>query len=469
MRLNLFTIVMIQAFSYSRAFLNGRLCAKLARKAHFRLRSTSVEQPTVPKGFDPYPFAYHETLTLDIEEITNLGMGVARVNLDSTDEGSSKYVIFVPNVIPGEKVIARVYRNRKTYSEADLIEVLEPSPDRVPAQCAYFKECGGCQYQMMSVDAQRRWKHNQVDELMRKLGGFSDLTVAKTVGTDEHYFYRSKITPHYNSPRRPDQLRIGFQRRGSRNIVDIDRCIIATEEINQKYSDERTLIHAEIAAAERMPKKGKTLLFRHHEAGVSTNFRENVRQRVGDKVFEFRAGEFFQNNAYILPRMVEHVRDHAVGDGCRYLVDTYCGSGLFSICLSADFERVSGVEVSELAVHAARENAILNGVENVDFLCASSESIFDSGGAAGVGLSYNPRETCIIVDPPRKGCDQQFLDQLFAFSPRKVVYVSCDPATQARDAKIMVQEGGYRATSCTPFDLFPQTRHIENVMVFVKD
>jgi 23S rRNA (uracil1939-C5)-methyltransferase/tRNA (uracil-5-)-methyltransferase len=189
----------------------------------------------------------------------------------------------------------------------------------------------------------------------------------------------------------------------------------------------------------------------------------------GDKVFEFKAGEFFQNNAFILPTLVEHVRALATGDGCRNLVDTYCGSGLFSICLSADFDHVVGVEVSDLAVESARRNAELNGVQHAHFLTAEAEEIFTSGGSSGSGLAYlNPDETVVVIDPPRKGCEPAFLAQLFAFRPRKLVYVSCDPATQARDARAIVEDGGYTATSCTPYDLFPQTRHIENVMSFIR-
>ena len=203
---------------------------------------------------------------------------------------------------------------------------------------------------------------------------------------------------------------------------------------------------------------------------ASSDFRATIRQDVCGYKFEFKAGEFFQNNAYLLPSMVEHVRELAVGHGCRFLVDTYCGSGLFSICLSSAFDAVSGVEVSELAVKAARHNAELNGITNADFLCASSEAIFSSGGKEGAGLSaYTADETVVIIDPPRKGCDGVFLAQLFAFRPKKLIYVSCDPATQARDARIIVEEGGYRAVACTPFDLFPQTRHIENVMAFIRE
>jgi len=469
--------------------------------------STDSLVSPVPKNFDPFPFAYHTLLTLRIEELTNLGMGVARVNIDIPGSDldnicesgkKSNFVVFVPNSIPGEVVKARIYRNNKSYSEADLIEVLESSPgtyfrccimnwlpliktnnnfiniiylDRVSPQCKYFGICGGCQYQMLSITAQRQWKKTQVQELMSKLGGIHDgsgsgsFVVHDVIGTDDIYKYRTKITPHYNAPRTPDQLKIGFQMRGSRKIVDIDRCIITSDVINNAYANKRKQIAQDME--ETIPRKGRTLLFREGEEGVSSEFGATITQKVDGHLFRFRAGEFFQNNAFVLPLLIDRVISLAKGDGCRYLVDAYCGSGLFSIFGANAFEEVKGVEISELAVQAATVNAKLNDISNIDFICSSSEHIFESLSKEMKAGKFLPEETCIVIDPPRKGCDKKFLSQLFSYGPKKLVYVSCDPATQARDAKIMINNG-YKPILCSPFDLFPQTRHIENVMLFRK-
>lgn len=194
---------------------------------------------------------------------------------------------------------------------------------------------------------------------------------------------------------------------------------------------------------------------------MATDHREMISQRVNGVLFRFKAGEFFQNNHYVLPIMVNYVLSKASGDGCIHLIDAYCGSGLFSLCGSKFFETVTGVEVSELAVNAAKASAKENDIDNANFLCSSSEGIFKH-------VKHLPADkTCVVIDPPRKGCDELFLRQLFEFSPRKVVYVSCDPGTQARDAQSIVQ-AGYDIRDCTPFDLFPQTRHIENVISFIK-
>jgi 23S rRNA (uracil1939-C5)-methyltransferase/tRNA (uracil-5-)-methyltransferase len=203
-------------------------------------------------------------------------------------------------------------------------------------------------------------------------------------------------------------------------------------------------------------------LFRDCEEGVETNHKQIISQKVGDVIFKFKAGEFFQNNAFALPLMVDHVINEASKTNCTHLIDTYCGSGLFAVSLAKSFETVYGVEVSDLAVTAAKANAILNDVKNAQFICGMSEQIFKK-------VSHFPRDsTCIIIDPPRKGCDDVFLKQLFKFLPKAIIYVSCDPATQARDTKEIIA-AGYRVVDITPFDLFPNTRHVESVLSFTRE
>ena len=461
-----------------------------------------------PKSFKPYPFEYHEELVITIDELSNNGVGIGRVDLSTrpmnmlppiefkekksrnrlksnTEDDDNEdvevntrgFVVMVPLVVPGERVKVRIYRNFKNYSEADLLEIIERRNDiRVEPQCKYFSSCGGCQYQHINVEAQREWKQQQVSELMQRIGGLDitnndngdnkTLKVNSVVGTEHHFHYRSKLTPHYDRPRgmaQVDGTRIGFQRRGTRQLVDVEKCIIGTDAINDAYSQARSELKMKWLNG-NIPKKGATMLFRDCEEGVATDNNAFISQKVCDKLFRFRASEFFQNNPFVLPLMVEHVLDLAQGDGCTQLVDTYCGSGLFAICGAEHFAHVSGVEVSHFAVKAAKDNAELNNIGNAEFMHSSAEAIF----AALDRSTFQADTTTVVIDPPRKGCDQLFLDQLFEFNPKKLVYVSCDPATQARDTALIVA-AGYQVTSCTPFDLFPQTRHIENVMSFIRD
>jgi 23S rRNA (uracil1939-C5)-methyltransferase/tRNA (uracil-5-)-methyltransferase len=189
--------------------------------------------------------------------------------------------------------------------------------------------------------------------------------------------------------------------------------------------------------------------------------------------FQYTAGEFFQTNAYALPLMVQRVLQLASGHDCSTLIDAYCGSGLFSILAHKNFVEVFGVEISELAVKAAVENVKRNGISNVHFSVGLSESIFQHigrGKAQARAGRVDPNSTVVLLDPPRKGCDEVFLKQLISFHPKKIIYVSCDPATQARDAKYILDSSssGYSVTAVCPVDLFPQTRHIENIMCFVR-
>jgi 23S rRNA (uracil1939-C5)-methyltransferase/tRNA (uracil-5-)-methyltransferase len=175
----------------------------------------------------------------------------------------------------------------------------------------------------------------------------------------------------------------------------------------------------------------------------------------------FLARDFFQNNPFILPAFTRYVREQAAASGARFLIDAYCGSGLFALSAASAFEQVAGVEISESSIRFARENATANGITNATFAAGDAGSIF--AGLAAHAPAFAPAETAAIIDPPRKGCDESFLQQLFAFRPRAVVYVSCDPATQMRDLKGFLA-AGYVLTAAQPFDLFPQTRHLECVL-----
>ena len=173
-------------------------------------------------------------------------------------------------------------------------------------------------------------------------------------------------------------------------------------------------------------------------------------------------------NPFVLPLLITHVSSVAAGPGITYLVDCFCGSGLFSLSLAARFQEVIGIEVSSKAVQCARENAVRNSIENASFVCNRVESLFENlhdKRIASSSSAFHPGETTVLMDPPRSGCDALFLDHLIVFRPRKIVYVACDLFTQARDAQIIIN-AGYKVESITPFDLFPQTKHVENVVLF---
>ena len=396
-----------------------------------------------PRKFNPHPFAYHQELDVRIDNLTNEGAGVARVD---------GWVIFVPFTLAGELVKCRVFRNHKNYSEADLIEVLEPAPNRVAPKCALFGQCGGCQYQHLAYAEQLESKQRQVAELLKHMAKIEH-PVREVIPSPVEYGYRSKITPHFHRPKSGGIGAIGFLRARTRNaMVDVEHCPIAMPELNAQLAAVRERARANSDTF----KNGATLLMRAAANGVLTRSDEIALEDVDGIRFEFQAGDFFQNNPFILPKFVRHAIDEAKATGAKHLVDAYCGSGLFAISAARDFEQVIGVEISESAVKKAAHNAEINSLTNCRFMAADAQHVFKDVPHAGA-------DTVVLIDPPRAGCSPEFLQQLFAFGPKGVVYVSCNPATQMRDL-VLFTEAGYQLGTVQPFDLFPQTKHLECVM-----
>ncbi len=402
--------------------------------------------------FNDQPFAYHQELELEIVTLTNLGVGLGRVPLPGTPD--SRWVVMVPFALPGARVKARVFRNHKNFSEADLVTVITPSPHRVEPRCPLFGRCGGCQYQNFDYKEQLAWKQRQVGELLQHMAEI-EFAVSPTIGSPQLYGYRSKITPHFNPPREQGgAMPIGFLRQGTRfDLLDVPRCEIATGPINGRLSSVRSEIQTKAAAGGYT--RGATILLRDAGGVVTTDYDQVITEEVSGLKLHFLARDFFQNNPFILPVFTGYVREQAASSGARHLVDAYCGSGLFALTAASAFERVAGIEISESSVRFANENAVANNIANATFQAGDASAIF-------AGLDFPASDTVVVIDPPRKGCDESFLNQLFAFGPRAVVYVSCDPATQMRDLKLFMA-AGYELTAVQPFDLFPQTRHLECV------
>jgi len=406
--------------------------------------------------FNDLPFSYHEEIELEISTLTNLGSGLGRFSRPGPEgRAVENWVVMVPFTLPGERVRARVFRNHRNFSEADLLEVLVASPDRVAAPCPLYGRCGGCQYQHLAYPAQLEWKRRQVAELLEHLAGIS-FPVAPVHGSPREWGYRSKITPHFAAPRDPAvPPPIGFLRQGTRfDILDVPRCAIATDAINARLTSLRAEVHVRAAAGSYA--RGATLLLREASGEVTTDYDAAIVETVGDLRLRFLARDFFQNNPFILPAFTAYVRAQAAASGARYLVDAYCGSGLFALTAAPAFAEVTGIEISESSVAFARENAAANGITNARFEAGDASRIF-------AGLRHPALDTVVVIDPPRKGCDEAFLTQLFGFGPRAVVYVSCDPATQMRDLRHFL-DAGYLLRAVQPFDLFPQTRHLECII-----
>jgi tRNA/tmRNA/rRNA uracil-C5-methylase (TrmA/RlmC/RlmD family) len=318
----------------------------------------------------------------------------------------------------------------------------------VPATpaCPLFGQCGGCQLQDLDYQEQLALKTAEVRRL------FPGTTVASCIPSPRPYGYRSKLTPHFPRPRAGRAPAIGFLKVGHPpRTLDVPACPIATPAVNARLTELRAEVMAEWDSYHR----GSTLLVREASSGVTVDPRAVVTEEVGELSLQFSASDFFQNNPFLLPRLAAYVASEVRGGGARFLVDAYCGSGLLGLAAAPGFERVLGVELSPSSVRWARANATRNGRDNCEFLAAQASAVFAT-------VPFPGADTAVIIDPPRKGCGDDFLRQLRAFAPRTIVYVSCNPETQARDVAAL-REAGYGCRGIQPFDMFPQTRHVEAV------
>src|SRR5262245_2857066 len=326
-----------------------------------------------------------------------------------------------------------------------------PNPGVVPV-CPLYGACGGCQYQHLAYEDQLALKTDGIRQLFATLG----TDVAPCLPCPAPYGYRSKLTPHFARPRPDRERAIGFLRAGRRVTIDVAACPIATPAVNARLAELRADVHARWSTFLR----GATLLVREASSGVTVDPRDVVTEQVGDLRLQFLAGDFFQNNPVLLPRLVEHVAAEGVSGRPRFRVDAYCGSGLLGLAAAPRFERVLGVEVSASAVRCARENAARNVRANCEYIEADASAVFAS-------VPFPGADAAVIVDPPRKGCGDAFLAQLAAFAPRTIVYVSCNPETQARDIATLAA-AGYACKRVQPFDMFPQTKHVEAVATLTR-
>lgn len=386
---------------------------------------------------------FGEEVDVTIERLSAHGDGLA-----PTPQGDR--VLVVPFALPGEKVRVVPYGAERLYFKTRLVERLGGQSDMRNddlVQCKYFGQCGGCQYQMIPYDTQLELKRRVVENAFRHYSKLDPLLVPNvlpTVGSPQTMQYRTKLTPHFDLPhalRKASSkegldpasfsVPIGFDGATSGRVMDIEECPIGTPTLNAAMPVEYAKVRANILQY----KNGATILLRdslkdlepatmaEDKSVTVTDHHATVYETVGATKFSTPAGAFFQNNRSIIPLVIDYAKEQTLpkeDDGTpRYLVDTYCGSGLFALTLASMFHEVAGVEISASSIECAKHNAALNGITNAKFLAGSAENIFAS-------IAYPPEQTTVVIDPPRRGCDQPFIDQLVALKPKDIVYgMSC--------------------------------------------
>ncbi len=368
-------------------------------------------------------YAVGDKLRLTINDIAFGGEGVARVD---------DFVVFVPFVAVGEEVEAELTEVKKRFARAKLLEVVRPSPERVKPVCRYFGECGGCQYQHVDYPTQLRLKHKQVGDLLQRVGGIDPAVVQPVLPCPQPYGYRNRIMIRSQWDKFKQGLNIGYIRADNRLVVDIEECKIAEPALNEQIKRVR---------AEPPPKGGIKLVL-----------------RIPPEDWEVPPDSFFQNNFFLLPRMVEVVRDCLRDSGNRHLADIYCGVGFFSVELADLVGSFVGIEYDRLAVKAARNNAARRARTNGEFMAGAAEELLP-----GVMAKLQAENTTVLLDPPRKGCRPEALQTLCQAQPSQVIYISCHPATMARDLNMLCAEGVFKVAKISLLDMFPQTAHVECV------
>jgi len=441
----------------------------------------------------------NENLTIEIENVTAKGFGITKVN---------DFVLFIENGLPGDKLAIKVIKVNKTYGYGKILRIISPSPYRIQSPCPVSDKCGGCQWQHCEYQAQLGFKKQIVTDALTRLGGQTNPLVADVIGMELPQPYRNKaVFPVV--PVGETDFAIGMYAPRSHRIIPIEECAIqhpahkpvikivadfmrrhkikAYDEITHSGTVRHIIVRASKATGEIMvvvvinadflPKENKlataltgagatTVIINPHKAKTNTIMGNTFRnltgegyicEKIGEIWYQLSAPSFFQIN----PVQTAVLYDIAVGmanlTGNEVVMDAHVGVGGVALAAASRAKQVIGVDIVHEAITDAEKNASINGITNAKFICGAAEEIIPKMLAGKETLP-----DIIFLDPPRKGCENALLDALIAAEVGTVIYISCDPATLARDIKRLTQ-GGYRLEGAKPVDMFPMTGKVETV------
>ena len=447
-------------------------------------------------------FRKNDLVTLEIEDCGIDGEGIGKAD---------GFTVFVKDAVIGDTVTAKIIKAKKNYGYGRLMEVLKPSPYRVEPKCEFARQCGGCQLQALSYDQQLVFKTNKVKGHLERIGGFTDIPMEPIIGMDELFHYRNKAQFPVGR-NKEGKIVTGFYAGRTHNIIENRDCALGVAE-NKEVLD-RVIAHMEkygiepyneatgkglvrhvliryghftkevmvclILNGNKLPKEeqlvkslceipGMTSITinvnkKHSNVILGEEIRllwgqEYITDRIGDISYQISPLSFYQVNPMQTQKLYAKALEYADLHGEDTVWDLYCGIGTISLFLAQKAKFVRGVEIVPAAIENAKENAKLNGLENTEFFVGKAEEVL-------------PREykkngvyaDVIVVDPPRKGCDETLLETMVEMNPERIVYVSCDSATLARDLKYLC-ERGYELRKVCPVDQFGMTVHVETVVL----
>lgn len=461
----------------------------------------------------------NQILEVEIIDMSENGEGIGKVD---------GYTLFIKDALIGDVVKAGLTKVKKNYAFARVVEILKPSENRITPPCQYHRQCGGCQIMAMSYDAQLKYKESKVKNDLIRIGGFQkeyiDLICESIIGMDNPYRYRNKAQYPVGLSK-DGEIIAGFYAGRTHSIIANTNCYLGVEE-NQIILETvlQFMRENKIRPYDETSRKGivRHILIRkgfttneimvcvvvnadklmHSEKlinelikisgmkSISINInKENtnvilgnrcitlwgedtITDYIGDVKFKISPLSFFQVNPVQTKKLYEKALEYADLSGGENVWDLYCGIGTISLFLAQKAGHVTGVEIVPEAISDAKENAKINGFDNTTFYVGAAEDLAEkiiSGNADSIKKEHAVNKPeIIVVDPPRKGCDEKLLNTILSVKPEKVVYVSCDPATLSRDLKILCENGDYQLMKVCPVDQFPNTMHVETVVLITR-
>ncbi len=470
-----------------------------------------------------------DIIQVKVDKYAFEGKGIGKVDIENPSEISNKdsFIVFVNGAYPGDTVSAKIKKLKKSYAEARVEEVLTPSQQRVEPRCKFFGTCGGCKQQDLNYAQQIAYKQEQVADIFKHDGRFQDFEIEKILSSENVFYYRNKMEFSFSELRWLTDLNdetvskqgffVGLHVPNNfEKILDIDECYLQSElsshilNFSREFFKKRhvfiynTKTHSGYLRNLIVRQAQKTdglmlnlvtfeeneMLMKEYVTAITTKFSKittivnniskkkasiavgdyeivyhgsgYIHDKIGDYKFRISANSFFQTNTIQAENLYNTALEFADLKGDEIIYDLYSGAGTIAIYVSGNAKEVYGFESVESSIYDAKENLDINKIENVSFVQADLYKSF---------LPFTnvlPKPDVVILDPPRGGMHSKTVKDVLELSPKKIVYVSCNPTTQVRDIKLLV-EGGYKLVKMRPVDMFPHTYHIENVALLIKD
>ena len=366
-------------------------------------------------------------MEVTIIDYDHQGRGMARIN---------NKIVFIPNTMIGEIVDIKITKEKKNFIEAEVINYIKTNPNRVDNLCPYYKQCGGCDILHLPYDEQLEYKYNKVKNIIKRYVK-EDIKINNIVKSDKQFNYRNKVTLQV------DKNKFGYYSKKSNNIIPIKKCLLLDDSLNDYIST--------------IDNTKEKIVLRTNGKKILDNNNELITKEIGKYKYLVSLDSFFQVNDNVTFKLYEKVKEYCNSSDDDTILDLYCGTGTIGIYLSDKCKKVLGIEINKQAIKDANKNKELNNIDNIEFIAEDVAKVINK-------IKIKP--DIVVVDPPRAGLDEFTIKEITKINPKRLIYVSCDPMTLARDLNILKYY--FNIKEITPFDMFPNTYHIENVVLLEK-